>query len=168
MKLSRIYSNIESEFNTIDFCSGFNVVLGRIFHPDNLQKDAHNLGKSKLAELIDYCLLKGRSKEFFLFKFLSVFSKYVFFLEVRLNSGAYITIRRGVEKNTKISIIKHSEGKQCFRGEGVPWDYEDEAIDTARLILDSYFDFSAIGSWGIGILLAIVSALKTITQKFSS
>lgn len=147
MKVSRIYSNFENEFQTIDFCSGFNVVLGRIFHPENLQKDAHNLGKSKLAELIDFCLLKGRSPEFFLFKFPLVFTKYIFFIEILLNSGSYITVRRGVSKNTKISIKKHSEGRQLYRGDGWLWDYEDEPIGVAKTILDSYFDLAAVGTW---------------------
>ncbi|WP_339467473.1 DUF2326 domain-containing protein [Pseudomonas sp. EL_65y_Pfl1_R83] len=147
MKISRIYSNFESEFKTIDFCSGFNVVLGQIFHPGNLQKDAHNLGKSKLAELIDFCLLKGRSPEFFLFKFPTVFTKYVFFIELVLNSGGYITIRRGVSKNTKISIKKHGEGRQHFRGDGVSWDYEDEPINMAKMLLESYLDLAVVGEW---------------------
>lgn len=147
MKISRIYSNFENEFKTIDFCDGFNVVLGRIFHPDNLKKDAHNLGKSKLAELIDFCLLKGRSPEFFLFKFPQVFTKYVFFIEILLNSGAYVTVRRGVARNTKISIKKHNEGRQLYRGDGWSWDYEDEPIGVAKTILDSYFDLAAVGAW---------------------
>ncbi|WP_413052478.1 DUF2326 domain-containing protein [Pseudomonas bubulae] len=148
MKISRIYSNFESEFKTIDFCSGFNVVLGRIFHPDNLQKDAHNLGKSKLAELIDFCLLKGRSPEFFLFKFPLIFAKYVFFIEILLDSGTYVTVKRGVSRNTKISIKKHDVGRQLYRGDGWSWDYEDEAIGVAKTILDSYFNLAAVGPWG--------------------
>ena len=147
MKISRIYSNYENEFQTIDFNSGFNVVLGRIFHPQNLSKDAHNLGKSKLAELIDFCLLRGRSPEFFLFKFPQIFTKHVFFIEVILNSGGYLTIRRGVDRNTKISIKKHSQGQQTYRGDGCSWDYEDESISVAKTILDSYFDLAAAGPW---------------------
>ncbi|NNB49525.1 DUF2326 domain-containing protein [Pseudomonas fragi] len=147
MKISRIYSNFENEFKTIDFCNGFNVVLGQIFHPENLQKDAHNLGKSKLSELIDFCLLKGRNPVFFLFKFPLIFTKYVFFIEILLNSGSYITIRRGVDRNTKISIKKHDEGRQLYRGDGWSWDYEDEPIGVAKTILDSYFDLAVVGAW---------------------
>lgn len=147
MKISRIYSNFENEFKTIDFCSGFNVVLGQIFHPEDLKKDAHNLGKSKLSELIDFCLLKGRSPDFFLFKFPLVFNKYVFFIEILLNSGSYITVKRGVDKNTKISIKKHSEGRQLYRGDVWSWDYEDETIGVAKTVLDSYFDLAVVGAW---------------------
>jgi len=79
MKISRIYSNFESEFSTVDFHDGFNVILGRVFNKTLKSTDAHNLGKSKLAELIDFCLLKGRHKTFFLFEFFPVFEKYEFY-----------------------------------------------------------------------------------------
>ena len=36
------------------------VVLAEIRVPENRQLDTHNLGKSTVGELIDFCLLKGR------------------------------------------------------------------------------------------------------------
>lgn len=148
MKISRIYSNFESEFSTVDFHDGFNVILGRVFNKTLKSTDAHNLGKSKLAELIDFCLLKGRHKTFFLFEFFPVFEKYEFYIELKLNSGEFLTVKRGVSKNTRIFLRKHSKAKQCFRGlEGALWDYSDLAIDKARLVLDSYLNLLVIDPW---------------------
>ncbi|MBD9577949.1 DUF2326 domain-containing protein [Pseudomonas sp. PDM23] len=148
MKLSRIYCNFESDFHTIDFNSGFNVVIGEILNPDAKNTDAHNLGKSKLSELIDFCLLKGRSKTFFLFQFYQIFEKYVFFLELKLNDGSYLTVRRSVEKNTKIALKKHFESKCDLRGfEDSNWDYCNIPIDRAKLILDSYIGLFSIAPW---------------------
>ncbi|WP_193041088.1 DUF2326 domain-containing protein [Pseudomonas sp. K2] len=148
MKISRIYSNFESEFSTVDFHDGFNVILGRVFNKTLKSTDAHNLGKSKLAELIDFCLLKGRHKTFFLFDFFPVFEKYEFYIELKLNSGEFLTVKRGVSKNTRIFLRKHSKAKQCFRGlEDALWDYSDLAIDKARLVLDSYLNLLVIDPW---------------------
>jgi len=148
VKISRIYSNFENEFATIDFHDGFNVILGRVFNKALKTTDAHNLGKSKLAELIDFCLLKGRHKSFFLFEFFTVFEKYEFYIELKLNSGEFLTVKRGVSKNTRIFLKKHSKAKQCFRSlEHAFWDYSDLAIDKARLVLDSYLNLLAIEPW---------------------
>jgi uncharacterized protein YydD (DUF2326 family) len=148
VKISRIYSNFESEFSTIDFHDGFNVILGRVFNKALKTTDAHNLGKSKLAELIDFCLLKGRHKSFFLFEFLTVFEKYEFYIELKLNNGEFLTVKRGVSKHTRIFLKKHSKAKQCFRGlELASWDYSDLAIDKARLVLDSYLNLLVVEPW---------------------
>nr|WP_312971788.1 DUF2326 domain-containing protein [Pseudomonas sp.] len=148
MKLSRIYCNFENDFRTIDFNSGFNVIIGEILNPEAKDTDAHNLGKSKLSELIDFCLLKGRSKTFFLFQFFQIFEKYIFFLELKLNDGGYLTIRRSVEKNSKIALTRHYEGKCDFRGlEESSWDYCNIPIERAKLILDSYLGLLSITPW---------------------
>ena len=68
MKLSKLYSNQDNLFEPIIFNDGLNIILGEMRLPDNPNKDSHCLGKSILGLLIDYCLLKGRSSSFFLFK----------------------------------------------------------------------------------------------------
>jgi len=148
MKLSKIYSNKSELFNSIEFNEGFNVILGEIRLPENQDKDTHNLGKSKLMELIDYCLLRERKPSFFLFKYFDVFKDFVFFLELKLNSGKYITIRRSVSTNSKISIKRHSEKFQNFNFSGESdWDYFNIPIDTAKLILDADFNLKSISPW---------------------
>lgn len=149
MRLSRIYSNIEREFHTIDFHRGLNVILGEINDPDKIKTDAHNLGKTKLSQLIDFCLLKGRSRKFFLFQFYHIFERFEFYLEVELNGGDFLTIKRSVEKNTRIYLKKHKHGKLLLRGlDDDAWDHAGIQIDQAKLLLDSYFDLDVIGGWG--------------------
>jgi uncharacterized protein YydD (DUF2326 family) len=63
-----LYSNKPELFEPIAFRSGLNVVLGEIRLPENKKKDTHNLGKTTLGSLIDFCLLAGRDPRFFLFK----------------------------------------------------------------------------------------------------
>ena len=96
MKLSRLYSNRPVAFPPIRFNDGLNVVLAEIRDPENLNKDTHNLGKTTVALIIDFCLLKKRSKSFFLFKHEGLFGEFVFFLEVHLGDGRFVTIRRSV------------------------------------------------------------------------
>src|SRR4051812_2163528 len=108
MKLSKLYCNVET-FKNIKFnLDGINVIYAEVQSESREKKNSHDLGKTKLAELIDYLLLKGADKNFFLFKLknkegTSIFNEYVFYLEVLLNSGKYLTIRRSVKNNTKIS-----------------------------------------------------------------
>ncbi|MBF4371432.1 DUF2326 domain-containing protein, partial [Vibrio anguillarum] len=60
MKISKIYSNKPDIFEPIEFNEGFNVIIGQIRLRDDKNKDSHTLGKSKLAELIDFGFLKKR------------------------------------------------------------------------------------------------------------
>jgi uncharacterized protein YydD (DUF2326 family) len=148
MKLSKIYSNNEAVFNSIKFHEGLNVILGEIRLPGNIDKDSHNLGKSKLCELIDYCLLKEKSQDFFLFKHFDVFKDFIFFLEIVLNDGSYLTIRRSVESNTKVQLKIHEEINQDLNTlESSEWDYKDLGLDKSKLILDSILSLHAIEPW---------------------
>ena len=148
MKISKIYSNKKEIFKNINFNDGFNVIFAEIRLPENKNKDTHNLGKSKLMELIDYCLLKERKSSFFLFKFFDKFEDFVFFLELRLNSGSYLTVRRSVSENTKISIKRHVDKDQDFNYScESDWDYFNIPIDTAKLILDAEFNLKSISPW---------------------
>ena len=114
MKLSKIYTNKNDVFEAIKFNDGLNIIIGEIRHRKNKKKDSHNLGKTTLGLLIDYCLLKGRHRDFFLFKHEDKFSEFVFYLEIKLSEESYITIRRGVKNNTKVAIHKHSEKHQDY------------------------------------------------------
>jgi uncharacterized protein YydD (DUF2326 family) len=148
MKLSKIYSNKKDIFIDIKFNPGFNVILGQIRLPENVNKDSHNLGKSKLAEIIDFCLLKGRNKNQFLFKNIEIFGNFVFYLELELNDNSFITIRRSPENHTKIWIKKHKKRYQDFREISDDlWDYENLTFEKAKLILDTFFDLKALAPW---------------------
>lgn len=151
MKLSKIYSNKESLFKSIRFNDGFNVIVGEIRREKNKNEDTHNLGKSTLAELIDFCLLKTiNKKKSFLLKHEDKFKEFIFFLEIKLNDGKYITIRRSVSANTKISIKKHSK-KDCnfnsLHNEDQDWDYFNLSIDRAKKLLDAILDLDVVTPW---------------------
>ena len=81
MKLSKIYSNFPDIFPPIRFREGLNVVLAEIRLPENRNKDTHNLGKSLLGRVIDFCLLAKRNPKLFLFKYPELFDEFVFFLK---------------------------------------------------------------------------------------
>ncbi|RBW42585.1 DUF2326 domain-containing protein [Psychromonas sp. B3M02] len=148
MKISKIYSNKPNVFEPIEFNDGFNVIIGEIRLHDDKNKDSHNLGKSKLAELIDFGFLKQRSNSTFLFKHFSRFKEFVFFFEIKLNDENYITIRRSVAKNTQIYIKRHTERYQDFTTLSDPnWDYEKLTFDKAKLLLDSFLNLTSISPW---------------------
>lgn len=121
MKLRKIYSS-DKRFNTITFNSEFNVILGEVTDVNNLSQDSHNLGKSTLINLIDFMLLKEIDKDFFLKK--DIFSQHVFYMTIENNFGKFITIKRGVKNNTKISLKIHADENLDCRII-TDWEYED-------------------------------------------
>jgi uncharacterized protein YydD (DUF2326 family) len=149
MKLSKIYAN-NSQFKTIIFNEGFNIVYGDV--EDVVDKTTnkvqeHNLGKTSLINLIDFLLLKKVSQDTIFSKYKEKFSNWVFFLEIKLNNGEYLTIRRAVNPNTKISFKKHLSKNQNFTHE-VNWDYEDLSLTSKddeknpkKILEKEYFKF---------------------------
>jgi len=148
MKLSRLYSNIPNLFGPVDFQAGLNVVLAEIRLPENKDKDTHNLGKTTLGRMIDYCFLAGREKDFFLFKHEDIFKDFVFFLEIGLGDATYLTVRRGVRDHSKISFKKHEAAHQDFSelSEG-EWDHFNLAFERAREMFDGLLDWRAVSPW---------------------
>lgn len=158
MKLSRLYSNKADVFEPVDFVFGLNVVVAEIRLPENLDKDTHNLGKTTLGRILDFNFLAGRDTKFFLFKHLELFKEFVFFLEIELMHGFYITVRRSVEDASKITFKKHHASHQDFTT--LPpsgWDHLDMPFERARDMLDSLLDWRALKPWpyrnGLGYLL---------------
>ena len=148
MKLSRIYSNRPEEFPPIRFNDGLNVVLAEIRDPANLSKDTHNLGKTTLAHLIDFCLLKSKKKQFFLMKHEDRFSQFVFFLELHLSEGRFITIRRPVAEATKISLFYSSEScpdaTLFLEKEWIHWRLP---FEKAKNLVEAQLSFSVATGW---------------------
>lgn len=141
MKLSKIYSN--EPFHEVVFNDGFNVVLGKVTKPKDMNVDSHCLGKSKLIEVIDFLLLKKPAKDHFAVKHKKLFLNYVFFLEIHLNSGKYLTIRRSIAQSTKISF-KTYDGKHLNLIDNKNWDYKNIPFDKAKEILNRYLGFDVI------------------------
>jgi uncharacterized protein YydD (DUF2326 family) len=158
MKLSRLYSNKPSILAAIDFAAGFNVVRAEIRLPENKAKDTHNLGKTTLGRLIDFCLLSKRDDKFFLFRHLSRFEDFAFLLELELFDGSYVTVRRDVREHSKINIKRHPARGQDFTDlpdEG--WDHYQVAFERSRVILDGILDLTSLKPWnyrkGLGYLV---------------
>lgn len=148
MKLSKLYSNKPDLFGPIDFRSGLNVVLAEIRLPKNRDKDTHNLGKTTLGRLIDYAFLVTRDPKFFLFKHEGIFRDFVFFLEVELANGSFVTVRRGVQEATKISFKKHEASHQEFTDLAEEdWDHFGLPFERAREMLDSLLDWRGVSPW---------------------
>lgn len=130
MKLSKIYSN-KDNFKPIIFNEWLNIILGDIENDGNdidWMASEHNLGKTSLVYLIDFLLLKGVKKDNFFGKHKNKFSDWIFFLEIKLNDGKYLTIRRDVLFNTKISFKEHFSKHQNFTQE-ITRDYKDISIN---------------------------------------
>lgn len=148
MRLSKIYSNKKEIFHPIKFNKGLNVIVAEIRLPENRKKDTHNLGKTTLGRLIDFCFLSTNDSEFFLFKNIEKFEDFIFFLEIELNDGSFLTIRRGVKKSTKISFKKSDTDKQDFSQlPNSKWDHVDLPFKRAKDMLDSLLDWDALKPW---------------------
>lgn len=148
MKLSKLYSNNDAVFKPIYFNEGFNVIYGKVNRPKDINKDSHNLGKTLLISLIDFMLLKGLAKGHFLYDNKSKFRNMEFYLEILMNSGKYLTIKRSVERNSKISIKSHSEKHQNFTMlDDADWDESMIPIKKAVKKVDSCLFLDAIKPW---------------------
>lgn len=148
MRLSRFYSDQADVFSPIDFVAGLNVVLAEIRLPENQQRDTHNLGKSTLGRLLDFGFLAGKDPKFFLFRY-PQFNVFTFFLEVELEDGTFLTIRRGVADATRIAFKKAVVGQQDFSTLAERnWDHWDVPFDRAKDLLDSLLDWRALKPWG--------------------
>ncbi|MBA1445579.1 MAG: DUF2326 domain-containing protein [Chromatiales bacterium] len=147
MRLSQLYCNRPDQFGPIRFNPGINVVLGEIRLPKNRDKDTHNLGKTTLARVLDFCLLRKRHKEFFLFK-QTQFAEFVFFLELETLDGKYLTIKRSVAQHSRISFKHHSEPLRDYLDlTEADWDHPAVPFKRARQMLDGALDLRAIQPW---------------------
>jgi len=148
MKISKIYTNFDHIFTPIEFNDGVNIVIAEIRIPENINKSSHNLGKTTLGKVIDYCLLRERDADFFLFKHADTFKQFIFFIEIEIYEKKYVTIRRGVENASKISLKYHDS--RYLNLSTVPdeyWDHANIPFDRGRDLLDSSLDLIALNPW---------------------
>lgn len=148
MKLVRLYSNQPTVFSPIVFTGGMSVVLAEIRLLENKGLDTHNLGKTTVGELIDYCLLKKKSNSFFLWRYESLFAQFAFYLEVMLDDGSYLTIGRPVTPGSRIDFKRSEKSVIDATQLGVDdWDHLGVASDRARLMLDGYLGIDVLKPW---------------------
>ncbi|MCH5154434.1 MAG: DUF2326 domain-containing protein [Clostridiales bacterium] len=133
MKLSKLYANNPS-FKSIVFNEGTNIIIGRIKNYTTKNANCHNLGKSLIVRLIDFLLLKDTNKIMFLDN--EILKDYVFFLELHLNDGKYVTIMRSIQNSKFVSLKIHSDGNQSFSTND-NWDYENLRVNTKSATIES-------------------------------
>ena len=142
MKLIRVFS--DGPFKNVKFSEDYNVVLATIHDKEN-KKDTHNLGKTSLLVVIDFLLLSTFSKKSPILAN-PIFSKQTFFLELLLNSGKYLVIRRGIEKPSKISF-KLNEVPLASFDLPTEWDEENVAFEEAKDMLNKYLGYDVLTNW---------------------
>lgn len=174
MKLSRLYSNQPDIFAPIHFNEGLSAILAEIRVPENRALDTHNVGKTTVGELIDFCLLKGKDPSFFLFKHEERFLKFAFYLEIVMPEGGYLTIGRKVDPGSKVDFKRtRSSMDNAARLAEDDWDHHNVGFDRAKLLLDGALDFEALKPWGfrklVGYLIRSQQDYQDVFQlgKFS-
>lgn len=136
MKLSKLYCN-DSRFKNIKFnLNGLSVIYADVVsNPDEL-KNSHDLGKTKLAEIIDFLFLKGIDKKSFLLKLtnengISPFTEFVFYLEILLASGKFLTVKRAVSNHSKVSFALQDQTTESFIAPS-SWVFEELSFKQAK------------------------------------
>lgn len=142
MKLTQLYAN--KSFKNIVFNDGLNLVLAKVTKKLDLNKDSHNLGKTRLIEVIDFLLLAKPEGEDIFYKYKDKFNGYIFFLEVLLNSGKYLTIRRSIDSQSKISFKILNQSVTLLNYE--EWDKSDLPFDKGVEALNEYLAFDILSN----------------------
>ena len=146
MKLSKLYSNKETAFPEIEFNDGLNVILAKVTKPLDSQVDSHCLGKTFLISVIDFCLLKQIDKNHVFKSKPSIFEDFVFFIELRTNSGRYVTVRRPV--SGKVSLMLSEDSDKYVDVPPEEWDYSGLGLARAVDRLDQMLALGVIQQHG--------------------
>jgi Uncharacterized protein conserved in bacteria len=167
MKLSKLYCN-QPGFKNIRFnLNGINVVYADVETEIKEKKNSHDLGKTKLAELIDFLFLKTITSQHFLLKHEKQhFQNHVFYLELLLNSGQYLTIKRAVKNNTKISFAVNDASINEFRPP-LDWEFSDLTIEKARKQLAEYLSLDFFSNKSYNYRKALSYSLRTPPDDYS-
>jgi uncharacterized protein YydD (DUF2326 family) len=167
MKLSKLYCN-QPGFKNIQFnLNGINVIYAEVKTDIKEKKNQHDLGKTKIAELIDFLFLKKINKDHFLIKHEKQhFQNHVFYLELLLNSGQYLTIKRAVKNNTKISFAINEASLNDFRAP-LDWEFTDLTIDKAQKQLAKYFSLDFFSNKSYNYRKALSYSLRTPPEDYS-
>ena len=99
----------------------------------------------------------------------------MFFLEIELLDGNYVTVRRSVAEASKIAFKKHATRHQDFSTlPDLEWDHFDVPFDRAKELLDSLLDWRALKPWdyrkGLGYFLRSQDDFRDVFQlrKFAN
>lgn len=144
MKLSQLYSDRKS-FKHIKFNKGINIVLGQVTKKYDLTRDSHNLGKSTLIAVLDFMLLKQIDKNHFFKQFEEKFNGIILYLEILLNTGEYLTIRRSINESNRVAFKKNNI--KTLENEYTEWDVWDLSLPKSVTLLNEYLNFDVLKSW---------------------
>lgn len=153
MQIERITSNRSEFFLPIVFnvgeCSDvLNVVFGDVKLPKDRHRDSHNLGKTRLIEVIDFLFLATVGRGHLFSRYLERFEGLIFFMELRLAPDDFVGIRRSVDEPTRIDLMRGEEPLgDRVEDSSLPWSHTDLAFERAREILDGWFSLSVLGSY---------------------
>jgi len=142
MKLIKIFSN--KNFKNVEFVDSFNVVLATI-HDKTNKKDTHNLGKTSLIHVVNFLLLGDFEKGKGLLGN-KIFEGQIFYLELKLNNGKYLIIRRGIDFASKISFKINNSQLSDFIPP-IEWDEENLSFEKAKVRLNEYLEFDVLTKW---------------------
>jgi len=148
MIFTKIYCDKPQLFPPIRFHRGLNVILAKVRDRKDETKDSHNLGKTLLIDLFDFCLLAEVRRDFFLKKHTDRFGGLSFLLEIGLDEGGYVTVRRSVDESSKISFKRHDNADGDFtRTPDEEWDHAKMAFERAVIWLDGVLNLEANKPW---------------------
>lgn len=157
MIITRLYSNRDDLFDPITFNQHLSVIVAQIRLPENKGTTVHNLGKSTVAQLVDFCLLRSKRGEFFLFKHDDLFSGMVFYLELQLSDKRYLTIARSVDGRDPVSfLLSDSEVEDAREVEYTKWAHIGIGFKNAKRFLNGYLDFQMPGTYSYRNVLGYI------------
>lgn len=142
MKLVKIFS--DGQFKNVIFNDNYNIVLATIHDKEN-KKNTHNLGKTSLLIVIDFLLLSKFSNKSPILSN-KIFENQTFYLEILLNSGEYLVIKRGLTEPSKISFRISNEPLPDFK-EPAQWDEIQMPFEAARKYLNSHLKYDVLLDW---------------------
>ena len=149
MKLWSLYSNDDDRFPRIDFQEGLNVVFARVRDPGVQSQDSHNLGKTFLIRVLDFVLLGSCGRDHAFRRRADLFEGFEFFLEMKVNSGAYVTIKRPVTGRAAICIHLSAAPRADLRGlRPEKWSHRDLGVQNAIAILSRILNLTRLTPYG--------------------
>lgn len=118
--------------------------------------------------------MKGKSKDFFLFKHEARFAEFTFYLEIQLPTGEYLTIARPVVPGSRVDLMRSETSIPDVTTMGdAEWNHVGLPFVRARMLLDGIIGIDALKPWGfrklVGYLIRSQSDYMDVFQlgKFS-
>ena len=141
LSLVKLYSNKQIAFPEIKFHDGLNVIYASVTKKTLDKRTSHSLGKTLLADLIDYMLIKDVTGTFFL-KDKKVFEDFEFYLEVKTTNNLFITIQRPTIG--KISLYTSTVSTNILNNNDFTLVNKNLGVDNARDQLDSILRLAVV------------------------